>query len=79
MYEIEFDPLKRKLALQVHKADFKDAVQVFDGRTFNRRDDRKDYGEPRFVTFGVLHGRMVVVVWTPRGVRSAHHLDEEGQ
>ena len=30
-------------------------------------DDRFDYGEPRFITVGLLGARMVVVVWTPRG------------
>ena len=30
-------------------------------------DARFDYGEPRFTTVGVLDGRMVIVVWTPRG------------
>jgi len=26
-----------------------------------------DYGEPRFITVGWLHGRLVVLAWTPRG------------
>ncbi|MFA6964449.1 BrnT family toxin [Bosea sp. (in: a-proteobacteria)] len=26
-----------------------------------------DYGEERFVTIGILDGRMVVTVWTDRG------------
>jgi uncharacterized DUF497 family protein len=30
MFEIEFDPAKRDLALKVHKVDFRDAVSVFD-------------------------------------------------
>jgi uncharacterized DUF497 family protein len=29
-------------------------------------DDRRDYGEPRFITIGFLDARMVVMVWTPR-------------
>ena len=28
---------------------------------------RFDYGMPRFTSVGVLDGRMVVIVWTPRG------------
>ncbi len=27
----------------------------------------KDYGEPRFVSAGRLSGRIVIIVWTPRG------------
>ena len=29
-------------------------------------DDRRDYGEPRYQTIGVLDGAVVMVVWTPR-------------
>jgi Ribonuclease toxin, BrnT, of type II toxin-antitoxin system len=29
-------------------------------------DERRDYGEPRFVTVGWLRDRFVAVVWTPR-------------
>ena len=46
--------------------------------------ERRDYGEPRFITVGWLRGRFVVVVWTPRqdGRRIISmrygHADEEG-
>ena len=46
--------------------DFKDAELVFDGPTFTFEDSRFDYGEPRFITFGLLAGRMVVIAHTPR-------------
>ncbi len=52
--------------------DFVDACEVFDGPTVDFQDGRKDYGEPRFVTAGHLRGRMMVVVWTPRG--DARHI-----
>ncbi|WP_400767739.1 BrnT family toxin [Methylosinus sporium] len=29
-------------------------------------DDRRDYGEPRFITIGFLEERMVALVWTLR-------------
>ncbi|MGD0563427.1 MAG: BrnT family toxin [Roseiarcus sp.] len=29
-------------------------------------DDRRDYGEDRFITIGFLDARMVVAVWTRR-------------
>jgi uncharacterized DUF497 family protein len=35
--------------------------------TLNLLDDRRDYGEPRFQTYGLLDGHVVMVVWTPRG------------
>jgi uncharacterized DUF497 family protein len=40
---------------------------IFAGQTFDQLDDRKDYGEERIVSVGHLAGRMVVVLWTPRG------------
>ena len=43
------------------------AGEMFAGATLTIADDRKDYGEPRFITIGRLDGRMVVAVWTPRG------------
>ncbi len=39
---------------------------------FERVDDRFDYGETRYITIGLLRGRMVVLVWTPRG--AARHI-----
>ena len=39
---------------------------MFAGLHATAPDDRRDYGEPRFTTVGVLDGRAVVLVWTPR-------------
>lgn len=64
---IEFDPAKRAATLAERGLDFARAAEVFDGRHLTRVDDRHDYGEPRFVTAGWLDGRLVVMVWTPRG------------
>ena len=44
--------------------DFADAGLVFAGPTFTFEDDREDYGEERWVTFGLLHGQVVVIVHT---------------
>jgi uncharacterized DUF497 family protein len=64
---IEFDSAKRDKTLAERKLDFADAAQVFMGHQFTLPDERQDYKEPRFITVGNLNGRMVVVVWTPRG------------
>ena len=45
------------------------AGEVFEGATLTVEDDRRDYGEGRFITIGFLDGVMVVTVWTPRGLR----------
>jgi len=45
----------------------KRAGDIFLARHLTVRDDRKDYGESRFITIGFLGDRMVVAVWTQRG------------
>ncbi len=64
---IEYDEAKRAKTLQERGLDFADAAKVFAGPTLDRTDDRADYGEPRTITMGELAGRVVVLVWTPRG------------
>lgn len=64
---ISFDPAKRDWTLAQRGLDFKDAALVFDGLTAEVEDIRKDYGEKRFICFGLLHGRLVVIGYTPRG------------
>lgn len=64
---ITFDTAKRDKTLAERGIDFMDAALVFEGRHFTLADDRREYGEARFITVGLLHQRMVVMVWTPRG------------
>jgi uncharacterized DUF497 family protein len=64
---ITFDRAKRELTLRERALDFRDALHVFAGSTLNVQDCRQDYGEIRMLTVGYLAGRMVMVVWTPRG------------
>lgn len=65
--QIEFDPEKRDRTLAERQLDFARAAEVFAGVTVTAADIRLDYGEPRLTTVGVLDGRMVILVWTPRG------------
>lgn len=70
--EITYDAEKRGLTLENRGLDFEDAVHVFAGPVFDLEDDRQDYGETRWLTFGLLNERMVVLVWTQRG--EARHV-----
>jgi uncharacterized DUF497 family protein len=70
--KITFDPAKRASTLRDRSLDFADAAEVFAGKALNIPNERRDYGEVRIVTVGSLRGRMVIVVWTPRG--SARHV-----
>jgi uncharacterized DUF497 family protein len=63
---ITFDPAKREWILRERSLDFLDAAEVFTGPKIDFEDVRRDYGEVRLVTVGLLRGRMVVVCWTPR-------------
>lgn len=65
--EFDFDPAKRDKTLTERGLDFARVAEVFSGVNVTAEDARFDYGEPRFTTVGILDGRMVVVVWTPRG------------
>jgi uncharacterized DUF497 family protein len=65
---ISYDRTKWATNLEKHGFDFEDAAEVFaDPRQQTDEVTREDYGEPRFVTVGHVRGRLVVVVWTPRG------------
>lgn len=65
--EITFDPAKRQKTLEERGLDFADAARVFAGEHFDVADERFDYGEARYLTFGWIDGRAVSLVWTPRG------------
>jgi uncharacterized DUF497 family protein len=64
---ISYDPAKRDETLKERGLDFADAERVFDGLTLTLPDLRQDYGEDRFQTYGLLDGRLMMVVWTQRG------------
>ncbi len=74
---ITFDPAKRDKTLAERGLDFAEAAIVFAGVTLTLQDDRRNYGEPRFQSYGLLGQRLVMVVWTPRG--SPRDFDEEVQ
>ncbi len=65
---ITCDPAKRESNLQERGLDVRRAKEVFAGLRFLRADERRDYGEPRFITAGWLDSRLLVLAWTPRGI-----------
>jgi uncharacterized DUF497 family protein len=64
---ISYDDEKRAWTLAHRGLDFEDARLVFAGVTIDFEDDRKDYGEDRYQTYGLIGERLVQGVWTPRG------------
>ncbi|MCE8014339.1 BrnT family toxin [Billgrantia desiderata] len=82
--KLTYDEHKRAKTLEARGLDFADASDIFAGHHFNLLDDRNDYGEERYITVGTLKGRMVIVVWTPRGearriisMRKANEREQE--
>lgn len=65
--DIEFDQDKRDKTLQARGLDFARAGEVFDSVTVTIEDIRRDYGEKRYISVGLLDLRPVILVWTPRG------------
>lgn len=65
--KIEFDRTKREATLTHRELDMARADEIFAGNTITIEDDRREYGEKRLITVGLLEGRMIVLVWTPRG------------
>lgn len=83
--EFEWDEAKRRSNLRKHGIDFVGVEQLFAGVTVTILDDRADYGEERFVTFGLLDGRVVAVAHTESdeviriiSVRKATKNEEDG-
>jgi uncharacterized DUF497 family protein len=67
--ELEWDEEKRQRNLRERGLDFADAYGFDLASSVTRVDDRVDYGETRFVTYGLLGGRLHVMCWTERSER----------
>ncbi len=61
--DFEWDESKNKTNIAKHDLDFADARQIFDAPMLVRIDNRKDYGEERFVGIGFLKNLVVVIVF----------------
>ncbi len=61
-----WDEAKRQRNIETHGLDFEGADAIWDNFTVTREDIREDDGEERLVTFGILGGEIVVLVYTDR-------------
>ncbi len=63
----EWDERKRRANLAKHGVDFAAATKVFeDPILLERRDRRRDHGEPRFQAIGVSGNVVLLVAYTLR-------------
>lgn len=67
-----WDESKRLKNIKTHGLDFIGCDAIWDNFTITREDVREAYGEKRLVTFGLLVGTVVVLVYTER--RAGPHI-----
>ena len=60
-----WDEAKRESNLRKHGIDFADVQELFEGHTVTFEDER-NYGEERFITIGLLHFQVVVIIYVYR-------------
>jgi uncharacterized DUF497 family protein len=66
MAAFEWDPKKESLNIHKHGIDFTTASLIWNDFVSERPDGRHDYGEARFVAFGMVENRILAVVYTRR-------------
>ena len=69
---ITWDEAKRRENIKNHGLDLAALETVFDHPMISVEDARQSYGELRLQSLGMWQGRVVFLVWTPRGDETAH-------
>lgn len=67
--QFEWDNNKNTINRNKHGLDFRDAYLVFAGDIITVKDTRKDYGEERYASLGMLEGRCVFIAYTKRNLK----------
>lgn len=62
----EWDGNKCESNMEIHNVDFEAAADFDWDAAKTLPDTRKDYTEPRFISYAPINGRLHVMVWTPR-------------
>ncbi len=62
----DWDEKKNKLNIKQHGLDFEFAKQLFNNNLFVVPDLRLDYKENRYIGYGKIEGRLMIVVYTER-------------
>ena len=80
---IVFDPDKNAANIAKHGVSLSRAGDMEMGEALIAADDRFDYGEPRWIAYGELDGRLHVLAFTFRGgnvraisLRKAHDREQ---
>lgn len=67
--EFEWDPVKDQANISKHGVAFETAQRIFEGAVLTWFDDRKEYGEVRFISVGKVARAYLVVAHTERDGR----------
>jgi uncharacterized protein len=67
--EIEFDPAKDEENIRKHGMSLARAKDLEIDKAQVKKDNRKDYGEDRFIAVGPLDGRLCVLIFTLRDTK----------
>lgn len=62
----EWDENKNNRNIKKHEVDFEYAALIFEGPVFTSVDSRKNYGEERLISLGMVDDELFVVVHTER-------------
>jgi hypothetical protein len=65
--EFEWDEAKARINLEKHRVSFLTAAAIFRNEPLERIDDRKEYGEIRWIALGRVVDEVYRVVYTWRG------------
>ena len=64
--DFDWDEAKRQEVLVERNVDLLEAALIFEGPVITEIDTRRDYGEPRFISLGMVGGNAFFVVHTER-------------
>ena len=64
--EFVWNQEKRIKNYEKHGVDLLEAALIFEGYVLTREDDRKEYGEKRMISLGLVDAVPYVVVYTER-------------
>ena len=65
----EWDEDKDQANIQKHGVGFETAKLIFDGSVLTWQDNRRNYGEDRYISIGQVHAAYILVVHTNRAGR----------
>lgn len=65
--DITYDPSKDRLNIAKHGVSLKEAINIDWDALNEKPDTRQNYGEFRFIGYGLIGSRLYCVVFTDRG------------